>query len=252
MLQVKPTILPHAVLDNIIFHHSDLPELALYARVCKAWNEMVQKHLSAYNPTGSFGPKDWYTYFGCRLKNVQRLPSNIEQILSADCPFWASKKVRETHLLVLIPQIVHGKALNLKLLGELVEKPLQGHATKYDYFDLGEYTDPSAPKSHWALLTRDIIEGSRNKPYSEQEALIKAKAPYEVPTLLDATVCIFMEYIRSGVRLYSNNPYTVTGCQEKYNASYQLVVGGFSAAGLHVRNVHYDREYCGVGGLRKF
>jgi hypothetical protein len=250
MLQVKPSILPNAVLDNIIFRHSDLPELALCARVCKAWNEMVQKHISAYNPPGSFGPKDWYMYCGCQLENVPRPPSNIAQILSADCPFWRGKKLSETHLLVLIPQTVNGKPLNLKILGELVKKPLQGHATKYSLFNLGTYTDPYIPKSHWALLTRDVIEGSRNKPYREQQALIKS--PYEVPTILVATVCIFMEYIRTGTKLYNDNPYTLTRCQEKFNANWQLVVGGFSADGLFVSCYNPDYGRDGVGGLRKF
>jgi hypothetical protein len=62
----------------------------------------------------------------------------------------------------------------------------------------------------------------------------KGQGVYAVPTILDATVCIFMEYVRSGIRLYSNSSYTFTRCQEKYNANWQLVVGGFALDGLDV------------------
>ena len=127
----------------------------------------------------------------------------MTEILNGSCPFWPNKKVHETHVLCLIPQTVNGQPLNLKSLGELVQKPLQGHATKYRYFHIGEYTDPSAPKTHWALMTRQVIDGSRNKNYEEEQVVLdsysqKTNIPYEIPTVLDASVCLFMEYVRSG------------------------------------------------------
>jgi hypothetical protein len=212
---------------------------------------MSKEHINAFSFPNAFGSKEWYIYFRCRITDVPRLPSDIEILLKSPCPFWSDKKVHETHVLCLIPQTVNGKPLNLKLLGELVQTPLQGNASKYGYIDLGEYTDPSAPKSHWALLTRDVIEGSRRKHYSQQQALIQAKPPYKVPTMLDAAVCIFMEYVRTGTRLYSDSPWTYTRCQEKYNSRVQLVVGGFSSSGLYVISSYFAEHY-GVGGLRKF
>lgn len=160
-------------------------------------------------------------------------------------------------MLVLIPQTINGKPLILKLLGELVQKHLQGNVTKYEYIYLGEYTDPPAPKSHWALMTRDVIEVSRSKSYSDQQALItnysqQVKISYEVPTVLDEAVSIFMEYVRTGNWLYSDSPRTNTMCLEKYGANWQLVVGSFSAAGL---NVMFDlRNYWSdvMGSLWKF
>ena len=147
--------------------------------------------------------------------------------------------MHETHVLVLVPQTVNGKPLTLKNLGELVQKPLNGgHATKYSLFNLGEFVDQPA-KSHWALLTRTVIEGSRNKLYKDGKAVLaqysqKTNIVYEIPTVLDAVVCNFMEYVRSGTWLYGDNPLTYTWCQEKYNASYYLVVGGGSGSGLRV------------------
>jgi hypothetical protein len=204
--------------------------------------------------TQVFGKAKWERYFG-DVGIEPALPDNIVQILKSPCPFWPGKKVEETHLLTLIPQTVNGKPLTLKSLGKLVEAPKQGHFSQYRAFDLGEYTDPSAPVAHWALLTRDVIPGSRNKPYADQQALVashaqKTRVPYQVPTILDAAVSIFMEYVHSGVFLYGESPWTFTRCQEKYGANWQLVVGGFAPAGLSF-TARASRDI-GVGSLRKF
>ena len=42
------------------------------------------------------------------------------------CPFWEGKRVKETHLLVVIPELVAGKALALDYLGELIQSPQGG------------------------------------------------------------------------------------------------------------------------------
>ena len=81
-------------------------------------------------PLVPFGKAEWEKYIGI-VGEEPPLPSDIEEILNDPCPFWPNKKVHETHVLCLIPQTVNGKPLNLKSLGELVQKPLQGHATKY-------------------------------------------------------------------------------------------------------------------------
>jgi hypothetical protein len=210
------------------------------------------EHINTFSHEKAFGPREWFIHFGTHLKNVPRLPSDIAEILASDCPFWPSKKVHETHLLVLVPQTVNGQPLNLKTLGELVKKPLTGSATKYRGFYLGEYTDLAAPPSHWVLMTRDVIEGSRNKSFQDQQTLSqKSHGVYAVPTLLDATVSIFLEHIRSGAWLYGDSPWTYTRCQEKYNADWQLCVGGFAPGGLRIDFSGNDDEHDGVAGFRR-
>jgi hypothetical protein len=226
-------------------------------------NPSIRPHQSSapVKPTASkipdmaFGKAAWEKYFG-DIGIEPPLPSDIEQILNAPCPFWPGKKVRETHLLTLIPQTVNGQPLTLKSLGELVKAPKQGHSTQYRYLNHGQYTDPSAPAAHWALLTRDVIPGSHSKPYADQEALVfshaqKTRLPYQVPTIVDAAVSIFMEHVHSGVFLYGESPRTYTRCQEKYDANWQLVVGGFAPAGLNV-NFYGVYDSHGVGPLRMF
>src|SRR5262249_38119970 len=108
------------------------------------------------------------------------------------------------------------------------------------------------------LMTKNVIEGSRNKSYTDQQTLItelneQTGINYDVPNLLDATICIFMQCVSSEERLFSNKPWTYTRCQEKTQEGYQIIVGGFSSAGLDVHDVNFfDFDFIGVAALRKF
>jgi hypothetical protein len=200
----------------------------------------------------AFGATDWAEYFG-DVGAEPPLPPNMTKIFSAPCPFWPGKSIDETHLFVLVPHVVNGQPLTLQSLGELVKKPLQGHASQYHGLSLGEYVDPPASGSHWVLVTRNVIEGSRAKSHKDQQAVLvgyskKSNMLYVVPKILDMTVAIFMEHVRSGTKLYGDSLFTYTRCQEKYNKNLQLVVGGFSASGLCVGIGHYGVEDDGVGG----
>ena len=202
----------------------------------------------------AFGKNKWEQYFG-EVGAQPPLPEDIGEILNSRCKIWPDKKMYETHLLTLIPQTVNGKPLTLKTLGELVQKPLQGPATKYHLFRLGAYQDPPNPVSHWTLLSRDVIPNSRNKRHAAQQELVPQYPGYEIPHILDATVSIFMEHVQSGTRLYPYEPYTFTCCQEKFNANWQLDVGGFAAGGLEVNCAPSDSEpewTSGVGLSRMF
>ena len=240
------------VMENMIFRNLPVSALGICSCVCKVWRERAEKQINTFSHEKAFGPKEWFIHFGNDLSHVPPLPHNIAEILSSPCPFWPSKRVHETHLLVLIPQTVHDQPLTLKILRELVKKPLTGSATKYEYFNFRQYTDPTP--SHWVLLTRDVIEESREKSYQDQQTLLSQKGHgvYAVPTILDATVCIFMEYVRSGTRLYSDKPWTYTRCQENFNANWQLSVGGFAWGGLSVSySISGDRGLDGIAGSRK-
>ena len=161
----------------------------------------IQAAIAPALPAWVCGAAEWKKYIGDPGVEPP-LPPEIIQRLG---------ELNANNVLVLIPETVNGRPLDLKLMGELVQKPLQGHATKYNYFNIGEYVDRPASKSHWALLTRTVIDGSRNKLLKEEQAVLdsyslKTGIPYEVPTILDATVCNFMEYVRFGTWLYGDKP----------------------------------------------
>jgi energy-coupling factor transporter ATP-binding protein EcfA2 len=215
----------------------------------------------------AFGPQEWSKYYG-KVEKVPPLPTDIEATLDAPCPFWPDRKVRDTHLLVLLPATVDGKPFTLNLLSELIKSPKSGeHKTQYGWYDSGlreKIGAVSPAASYWLLMTRDVLPESRNKTYADQKELVAGHAmrtglPYELPKALEAATAILTHYVRNGERLYSTNPWTYTRCQEwvLYQSNkYPAVVGGFESSSLGVSRSHYgyDDRSCGhgVAGFRKF
>ena len=158
----------------------------------------------------AFGAKDWETYFGKKAGEEPPLPVGIDTILDSRCPFWPRKKVRDTHLLVLVPETVDGKPFTLNLLGELIQSPKAGsYGTKYRCYDdavkqaLGNL---SSSRSYWVLMTRDVLPNSRGKTYEDQKKLVAEHAqreslPYEIPRALEAATAILLHHARTGERL---------------------------------------------------
>jgi hypothetical protein len=200
-------------------------------------------------PSIACGAAEWKMRFG-DVGIEPPLPANIEQILNAPCPIWPDKKVMETHLLTLIPQTVNTRHLTLKTLEQLVQNPLQGNPTAFSYVESGRYQDPPASASHWALVTKDVLPDSRCKSYEQQQCLIQSIPGYEVPKVLDMAIVLFMEYVRNGYRLYSDNPQTYTRCQERHSAGYQVSIGCFSLQGLGITK-HGDFDGNGMGAIRR-
>ncbi|MCB1075385.1 MAG: hypothetical protein KDK59_07605, partial [Simkania sp.] len=81
----------------------------------------------------AFGKAKWEKFFG-DTGIEPPLPLNINEILNSPCPFWSGKKVRETHVLILVPRTVSGNPFCLDTLCELIKNPKSGNATKcHDY-----------------------------------------------------------------------------------------------------------------------
>ena len=209
----------------------------------------------------TLGEAEWKQYFG-EVGSAPDLPSDIAAILDGPCPFWRDQLVKDTHLLVLIPATVGGVPFTLNLLGELIQHPKNGgHRTKYSYYServKAQIGEQSPPRSYWLLMTRDVLPGSRNKGYAAQKELVAGYAsregvPYVLPSVLEAATAIFMHHAREGERLFGNDPWTYTRCQEMVdNNRYPVFVGSFSSGGLFVYNHSYVSNNYGVSCLRKF
>ncbi len=190
-----------------------------------------------------FGKSQWGTCFG-DIGAEPPLPDNIGEILDRPCVFWPDKKVRETHMLVLIPNTVNGKPFNLNHLSELIREPKAGYKTQYlDYSDRSGEQVGRSSSSHWVLMTRDVIPNSRSKDYEAIEALVQTHAqqsgiPYEIPTALEAATAILMEYVKTGERLYSEK---VTVCQRPVNKNQWIAaIGPFVSEGLMGENFYQE------------
>jgi hypothetical protein len=259
---------------------SDFRQQALEAlgKVAQASPDMFSECLPSLRTAAKTGHKDvrllalktlgeveWKHYFG-EVEPAPDLPKDIATILESTCPFWPDKKVKDTHLLVLIPATVDGAPFTLNLLKELIQCPKNGeHKTEYHYYgsDVQVQIGAASPAaSYWLLMTRDVLPGSRDKTYADQERLIadhasRTSLPYEMPKALEAATAILTHYVRDGERLYQDSPWTFTRCQEWISyrpCECPAVVGGFGSSGLGVcgDSYHYGNRFCGVAGCRKF
>jgi len=222
-------------------------------------------------PSIAFGKAKWETYFGDVGKEPP-LPPHIDEILASPCPYDPGKTVQETHMLVLVPATVNGKPLTPNSLGELIKTPRGGgHATQYRNIYpsiLEKYGNISCRESHWVLMTRDVLPGTERKSFKDQCALLGGFREYRVLTLVEAITCVGTEYVVSGNRLYGDNPWTYTRCEEDIGDNpwtytrceedikegarkAQIEVGGFSVAGLSLFIFHDDVTY-GIAGGWKF
>ncbi len=208
----------------------------------------------------AFGKEEWAKYFG-DIGVEPPLPKNIDQILNSSCTFWPDKKVKDTHLLVLIPNAVNGRPFHLNSLSELIKNPMTGHKTQYRNYDdyvrkeLGEKSFPP----HWVLMTRDVIPDSRNKAYEDQKTLVQRHTqqsgiPYELPTALEAATAILMEYVKTGNPLYTDDKlgkqWTYTRCIEKVNQNqWPAAIGGFASGGLYVSRSYHWGDYYSTAAL---
>lgn len=256
-----------------IFSYLNGAELATCCLVSKEWNGFVKEDQNntlwkaIISRELSFGKEKWGKYFG-DIGIEPPLPENIYEILKSPCPVFPGKTVAKTHLLVLVPEKVNEIPLCINNLGELVKTPKKGNKTGYNYIwdpIVNKHGNSPANKSHWVLMTGNVLEGSRAKIYADQVKIVamlaeKAKIDYQIPKTLEAAVCILTKYVDTGkrlfvdtgIRLFSREPSTLTRCQEEIYG-HQIVVGSFSSDGL---GVGYENEFfssnIGVAALREF
>ena len=186
---------------------------------------------------------------------------DIDKIPESPCPFWTGKRVEETHLLTLIPGSIGDQLFTLRTFGELIKSRFpeicEGLATGFRS-DGGEAElcrDRCAgnDRSRWVLMTRDVLEGSRNIGFAEQQKLVAehGEQAYVIPKVLEAAVCILAEYAASGRRIFGDHPRTYTRCDEMADG-YRRAVGDFSPKSLRIAANHSHDENIGIAALRRF
>ena len=208
--------------------------------ICKAASSYADRRIN----NSKFGADEWRRYYNVMVDD-KALPADIEQRLNQPCPFWPDKKVHDTHMLVLIPATVDRQPFNLKKLKELMQHPASiGH--KADISPPSAYLEENLnshpAESYWVLMTKEMVSGSINKDYAEQENIL-TDVGYEAPTALEAATCILTHFVRRGDCLgYLKKQYQsgllhpvsiiehYTSCKDKAptEENSNLVVGNFT------------------------
>lgn len=187
--------------------------LMLTMQSCNPNQNIVSPPTTNLTPTAQvlprkFGKAEWEYHLG-KVDEEPPLPGNIDEILESVCPFRPNKKIKETHLLVMIPTTINNKPLTFDQLKELVKDPLQGKSTnlKFESMDDEDFSDAlkkilngSAPpqKPYWVLMTRDVVTKNENG--------------YDNATVLEAAVTILTHYVHSGEWLHKE---MCAYCKEK-------------------------------------
>lgn len=206
-------------------------------------------------PDLAFGALKWQQYFGVQVTEPL-LPADIETILAGPCPLFLGKKVAETHFLTLIPE-----GMTLERLEALTLNPRQGNKIRFRDKDnkwvnmtLEQHGKTSFGRAHWALIANDVILGSRSKSWKDQQALaatFKGQG-YELLSGVEIATCLLVEYVQTGRRFYTNDPWTYTRCVEEVlvDSSHQwpLIIGGFSHNGIGIGCTGADATDCNVDG----
>ena len=99
-------------------------------------------------------------------------------------------------------------------------------------------------QSHWALITNEVIPGSRDMPYVEQCALSIKIADdtginYLHLPLMEGVVSVLCHYLDSGKKLYPGCSYARTS-DLVYNSTRPAVFGCFCSTGLCVFNDYME------------
>lgn len=163
------------------------------------YDKILEKSNSA-----PFGKKDWERHFG-KVGNLPSLPGDIEDILDQPCPFSPDEKVRDTHILTLIPKTVGKKPLTLESLREMAENPLMGHSANLSLPTTHTDIHKNGIKdSYWILMTKMFILSSEIKggDRSNLNLEILKGTNYDLPECLEAATSILTHHVRRGDRLY--------------------------------------------------
>lgn len=255
-------------------------QLPVLGRVCTRGVGLSQMRL----PVEAFGVRAWRECFGVDVGQEPALPADIETILNAEAPFLLEdeqhrQRVRDNHVLTLIPGVVDGELFTLDRLGALL---LYNRTKRFNAFqnnnssDLGSkshgyryYSEtltseirqaPLSTAPYWLLLSKTILRDSRNKSFAEQAEQLSRyhEAGYRMPYALEVATSLLCHYAQSGTKrecLYANQNdrglWTYTRCLNMDANRSPVSVGGFGPLCLPTQIHIHKRVYHGVSACRK-
>jgi hypothetical protein len=274
--------MPMEVMEHGILSNLDIEDWCLLSRVCTIWNGMIQPLIRAdwdrVLKEVKFGKEQWLKIQG--VKDVGEEPElSLEQVgklkkkLYGKCPFFnvidpiqphrfqsdKIKKAWQTHMLILLPETINGEPRTLNSIGKIFHFLREGdNNTIYEYIDgaeNAEYRNKTAPKSYFALITKDVVPGSRVITYEKKEGLIEGKG-YRGPTPNEAiTSIVIMNLGPSQAKKdyffgREGKFWTYTTTTEK-DGVWRFVFGGVAPSGAHVSRPHGASALVGVAGVEE-
>ena len=237
--------LPQEVFNEVLKHNKS--NFVATACVSKQFNAFTNDYAKNNLPAGRFCAKEWKSYGG---------DPGVEPVIPLKMYDFDSSK----WMLTLIPERINGELLTLSGFDRFVSDYKNGKDTfksnyryRLSYFGISDKTVKPF-KAHWVMLSKDVLDGTRNKSFATQQKLVK-EAGFEIPNLVDTVVSVLLHNLETDEFCLpaelNVHQWTFTRVQEQRSRGYQIVVGGFSALGLIVNNDDYGDVRIGASCARK-
>lgn len=193
------------VLVNGVTKEFSLPDFVALSRVCKAWYTMIQPNIDKkLLEVVSFGKDKWLNIPG--VWDVSEEPVLTEDQkkviiakLKGNCEFFNEpdlvqphrfqndkiKKTWQTQKLIFFPEKINKEPRTINTQNRLFHFIKEvDNGTAFDFIIGNEkdaFRNQPAPKSYWALVTLDVVPGSRGIIHDKKVSLLTCKG-YRDPT----------------------------------------------------------------------
>ncbi len=157
-----------------------------------------------------FGIEDWVKLYGISLSAKQLEPVAqfpwSEEVLNGPCQFHSDKVVAQTHVAFLGLDRIGAEALTTMHLHKL--NPPTGQPRLYFdtprecWYREEEFATQVACSLRWYLLLAEVVPGSNNKWFADQETMLPAE--YEIPLAVEETAKDLLYIRKSGQYLNSS------------------------------------------------
>lgn len=194
-----------------------------------------------------FGPEDWLTYFGNRVKF-----NKIQLAKVAEIP-WSEEELNnpgidQQHFLFLGVEELDGMSLDLPKWKE-VYPSREKHPRLFADWCLMESFAKDICQLRWYLMPVGVVNGLTNRTYQQQQA--KLPRSYEVPNTIERITANILFYLLNS-RYLDRDLWARTRDQKK-DSGHRINVRGYSQNGVCVNLFHDDAHFdIGVAASLKF
>ena len=192
------------------------------------------------------GAEAWRSQ-GIEVGEVPRLPASItKELLESECPLHPGEKIKDTHLLVLVPKTVNGEPYSLLKLDELCATR-KGSGDKLIYFGTDwatarkgeDWASTPQAQSEWVLIPKsdpDPKKVSADKHFrskiisAQQKVHDEHYGEYREVKTVELMTAVLLHDLVNKERLLPD----YLRCEEPNAFGGRVCVGFFYANGLHV------------------
>jgi hypothetical protein len=162
------------------------------------------------------GPEAFSNFLGFEdVGVVPPLPPTITpELLEAKCPIFKNgQRIKDTHLLVFIPQTVDKEPFTINALTERTkikqlktlfpdEPPSTKIFTFQPWYHEEEFANTSVANSRWMLMPKRELPDSIDKTAEEQDRLLLEYPGYETPRAIELLTMLVINLLQNGERLF--------------------------------------------------